>query len=449
MLKIGNMQSILLTNIFILFTALIWINCTGDDSSTTVGCSSDINCSEGFQCDSTNMCSCSNLDNKDNYEDPCANLSDAGYSCNQASGLCICASDECCTIKVGEGFKYNSTVEKCVCKSDECCPDNFIYSSDIEKCICDASQDGSACCDDGYIYDAATGQCLCETDTVCNPNGNDLFKCGVNGFCLCTSDLACTGSERCNESGFCQGEAGCFDNSDCPNNQFCDSQNKICIDVGSCGTALHCPFGYVCDTVQNQCIRGCKETGDCPIGNICRDDQCKQGCDDHTDCRYGQICTNDQCIWDTRGPYCEECGTLQPCDGGAPNYCLSGDPYASPPTRDHCGVDCMGGQECPNGYLCSQVVALTDDRCQSQADCPAGSQCFIGEAGGSGFCSCQSDNDCPSDMCGLISNKCLFTGQPCSTDADCQIKCENGGCIIGANCGPIEGLSCEEIMGGG
>src|SRR5205085_8459874 len=83
------------------------------------------------------------------------------------------------------------------------------------------------------------------------------------------------------------------------------------------------------------------------------------------------------CQQDTRGPFCQPCsrqaGSPYYCPGGGGNYCLID---ASRPLGQafYCGVDCGGGQECPNGYACRDVRIVTAQNCDPQqglAACPS------------------------------------------------------------------------------
>ena len=50
--------------------------------------------------------------------------------------------------------------------------------------------------------------------------------------------------------------------------------------------------------------------------------------------------------------------------------------------------------------------------------------------------------DCPGNQLG----HCLIGGHRCYDSADCDvIACVNGGCLIGANCAPDEGLTCRDM----
>jgi hypothetical protein len=162
------------------------------------------------------------------------------------------------------------------------------------------------------------------------------------------------------------------------------------------------------------------------------------------------------------------------CGRGA-NYCLV---ETAPGGSAFCGVDCSAGQGCPHGYQCADVVvAYSGSRCRadsecppdsnlpchSEADCPRGGQCVkasgqqVGACAGRcdvaegdvlGYCSCQQDTDCAQGTCS--QGACTLSRKPCVTDTDCRpVRCVDfkgvGGCLIGQNCAPDEGLTCAEV----
>ena len=158
-------------------------------------------------------------------------------------------------------------------------------------------------------------------------------------------------------------------------------------------------------------------------------------------------------------------GTSYYCAEGAPNYCLID---ASLPLGQafFCGVDCSGGQGCPNGYQCRDVRIVTAQNCLPSSglsacpspatnppcdpaknhagpkggivndDCEAAqpplvgsvcdprtsrctAQCLgTGEAGVQAFCSCIQDSDCPKDVCSAATRRCTISGKPCFLGAD-------------------------------
>ncbi|NTX02830.1 hypothetical protein [Myxococcus sp. CA040A] len=355
--------------------------------------------------------------------------------------------------------------------------------------------------------DAPVGDEGCRVDSDCG-TPSEAYRCDTEtSACRCRTDGACAPGELCNEAGFCQDRAGCESNADCGEDSlFCDTSTGTCLTRGRCATDLHCALGEVCDLARTTCVAGCRTSGDC-AGTACRCDDapclcdattpegraaCALGvcdasfCADARDCAFGESCGTPSgaeagtCFSDfdpVRRPYCANCtygGGLQVCGRGA-NFCLR--ETASPGTA-FCGADCSEGQGCPHGYQCSDVVVVASRaRCRSDAQCapspslpcredshcgrggrcvksdgqPEGAcagRCSIAEGDVEGFCSCQQDTDCVQDACS--QGTCTVSRRSCVGDADCRpIRCVDhegaGGCFVGRNCAPEEGLTCAEV----
>jgi hypothetical protein len=326
----------------------------------------------------------------------------------------------------------------------------------------------------------------CASDDNCEKN----FTCNVtSGVCQCKSDAACGDGEFCNGV-TCQARIGCSTNLDCPPRTYCDRNTGRCLDEDRCNSDLHCSFGQICDTVSFQCVDGCYTAGDCQFGQVCRcpdeDASCAVGicegnsCDDDSYCRYGERCVSENdkniCVRDERGPFCGSCaytpGQVDSC-GQGPNFCLLDRKVNYYHT--YCGVDCNQGQECPNGYHCRDILILTRSLCKTDSECPAigptcatdddcpgarcdatkgrcAGKCSYNEDSQSGFCTCTQDSDCPNDSCDVASGQCFITKRPCTpTGGECNRpiycvqKSDRAACMIGKNCTPVDGLTCEAI----
>jgi hypothetical protein len=150
------------------------------------------------------------------------------------------------------------------------------------------------------------------------------------------------------------------------------------------------------------------------------------------------------------------------------------------PGNQFCGVDCAEGQTCPRGYSCADVIVVftqwqcfaADPRCPTNpglpctldTDCKRGGfcakqpgaasgfcagKCGIDEGDTVGYCSCQVDSDCAQETC--AGGECSISRRKCVTEQDCRtIHCVDfqraGGCLIGQNCAPANGLSCLEVQ---
>jgi hypothetical protein len=329
----------------------------------------------------------------------------------------------------------------------------------------------------------------CAADTDCPAN----FACdAATGTCGCRSDVACEANAFCNLAGQCQARVGCETSLDCPADQFCDRTTGQCLDRDRCTNDVQCGLGSICDGVRFTCVPGCRDTGDCALGQVCRCDggeaSCAVGsceghrCDDDSFCRYGERCVpgedgDKHCAKDDRGPFCQGCqlqvGDFSRCPGEEPNFCLLDRKVSY--FRTYCGVDCSAGQECPWGFECRNILILTrglctvdtecpanGPACETDADCPAGrcdaatkrcaGKCSYNEDSKKGFCTCSADSECPQDSCDVTSRRCRLTRRPCSLDGDeCAhaIYCVNLGnraaCLIGKNCTPSEGITCEDV----
>jgi hypothetical protein len=337
-----------------------------------------------------------------------------------------------------------------------------------------------------YRCEVETGACYCRTNEACQPRE----FCNALGFCQ--------------DKAGCEKNSDCIDPS-----LFCDTTTNTCLPVGRCTTDLHCELGKVCDTARSLCIDGCHTSGDCPGSSCRCGDQactctaetpsdlakCQVGvcdpnfCADETFCQFGEQCgaipdagtALNQCYSDydpQRRPYCDNCtfgGGVTICGTGK-NYCLIDTAH---PGNYFCGVDCSQGQTCPRGYDCSDVIVVYTKTqctrsnpacapnpattCTVDADCKRGGTCVkqagaatgecagvcaVGEGEQVGYCTCLTDDDCAQETCS--GGECTISRNKCVTDQDCKsIHCVDfagvGGCWIGQNCAPADGLSCLEV----
>ena len=343
----------------------------------------------------------------------------------------------------------------------------------------------------------------CQTDAECGTPAS-AFRCEVEtGSCLCRTDEACPGSQFCNTIGYCQDPAGCEKNTDCLDATLvCDLSRGVCTARGRCTSDLQCMLGEVCDLSTLSCVEGCRANGDCPgIACLCGNKACRcegdrskcaigkcdvRFCDGNQFCKFGETCRTrngtSTCVddYDTQArPYCDACMPGQgTCGVSGSNFCLID-------TRNlgsfYCGADCGKGQTCPRGFQCEEVVVppsqvpcdpmtlacapnkalpCTDDsaclhgRCVKPVGAASGScaaLCTVREGDKAGYCGCQLDSDCAQEQC-TAAGFCSVTQEPCSSAAPCpRIQCVDvggiGGCMVGKNCAPSDGLSCDEAHG--
>lgn len=337
-----------------------------------------------------------------------------------------------------------------------------------------------------YRCETQTGVCYCRTDDAC-PGAQ---FCNVAGFCQ-------------DRSG-CENNQDCLDTS-----TFCDTSSGQCLPRGRCSSDLQCVLGEVCDVARSRCVMGCRTNGDCNGTSCrCADVACSctgttpeelarceigtcdpEFCADSTFCRFGESCgvqpdagsPRARCYtdYDTRlRPYCDNCtfgGGVSIC-GTGPNYCLIDTRH---PGNSFCGADCASGQSCPRGYACQDVIVVVSQwactrtnpscpinsglPCATDAECRRGGtcakapgqtmgycagKCAVDEGDEDGFCTCQVDDDCAQETCS--GGECSVSRRSCVVDTDCRsIRCVDfqggGGCFIGSNCAPANGLSCNEV----
>jgi hypothetical protein len=282
----------------------------------------------------------------------------------------------------------------------------------------------------------------CTENVDCDPSGEGYLRCdATSGFCLCTDDRGCGAGETCNPLGRCQADSGCNSNADCGPQLFCDTTTSQCLSVDECGAGdggrccvldSQCGFGNVCDALAKKCVPGCRDTGDCVLGQACVRGlgqplgQCAAGvCSGDNLCGFGQICSSDgACENDNRGPYCLGCagGVASDDCGTRGNFCLTDSVNGG----EFCGVDCSDRQECPFGYQCSDVIIIPP-----AAPFCAAEVCVLTDGATSGTCSinagvaCATDADCPIGFPGgdcprAAEGNCRVNQQAaCTTDADC------------------------------
>jgi len=340
-----------------------------------------------------------------------------------------------------------------------------------------------------------TGECLCRTADACKTGES----CNSQGYCQ--AQVGCYESRDCPPGFFCDSttntclaDGRCATDLHCGPGELCDAATKIC--KPGCRSHGDCRLGEAClcreiadDGSEREVPCGCEASDEagrkaCPIGRCST-----EACVDDAFCGWGELCVAPsetalpqcQSAYDPETtPYCDNCvynPTGAPC-GKGPNFCL----YSTYTQSTYCGVDCSQGQACPNGYDCADVIVVwtktrctsnaqcasaenrTDLRCETDADCPnhglcdqasgfCYGKCSFHEGANESFCACVVDDDCANDSCDPTSWTCSITKRDCTPDGqECgRIRCVDfgtkGGCHIGQNCKPLEGLSCSDLRG--
>ena len=131
----------------------------------------------------------------------------------------------------------------------------------------------------------------CASDTDCD---NGQF-CDA-GTCKCRTDDMCGTGEYCNTYGNCQVRPACLGNVDCAAGFICNSASPTggeCIARGLCGHSVHCEINQWCQLNGDTgvCIPGCRQTGDCQLGNVCIAGRCEIAAT-ATDCTTCSAWTN-------------------------------------------------------------------------------------------------------------------------------------------------------------
>ncbi|MBR2978395.1 MAG: hypothetical protein IKC51_00495 [Myxococcaceae bacterium] len=343
--------------------------------------------------------------------------------------------------------------------------------------------------------DVESGACLCRTDDACAEGE----RCNSQGYCQAI--VGCFDSTDCPEGFFCDPSTNtclsigrCASDLHCDFGEICDSATNTCRE--GCRSHGDCGFGVSClcqmtdeatgATIEIDCA--CEATDEaermsCQVGR-CAADRCID--DDY--CAFGERCAATgegelaRCESDydvSTRPYCDPCvsGVVgQTTCGEGANFCL----YSTYNQTRFCGVDCGDGQGCPNGFACNDVIVVwmstlcsdeadckkpenrSDIPCASDADCPNSARCdpesgfcygacIRKEGSSESFCACVQDDDCAQDDCDPVTRRCGTTRKSCDPALnDCPtIRCvdfgDSGGCLIGQNCAPVEGLTCEDM----
>lgn len=342
----------------------------------------------------------------------------------------------------------------------------------------------------------------CASASDCPLGATCIFE-GGDGFCGCETDEVCQAGQFCNSQNRCQTRPACRSNVDCTEGQICGGGR--CIPQGRCQVDPQCPLGSYCDVVNGACIDGCRSNADCPLYQSCINGSCEAKCLDSSYCALSERCVGERCFRSPNPSHCAECSEDIDCPWHE-DFCLinpAHDP-ARPETGTarFCGVNCEDDpQICPNGYSCNDVVFLTQQACERDIQCgSAQKRCIVREGDPRGFCTCLRDRDCAYDdvpprctpfglclspegrLCGQDSDceplplcgrhspenfdicwnqpsircsaaqdclceegRCINSGRSCTFGVDCVLKCEDGGCRVGAACAPLEGLTCEAL----
>ncbi len=407
----------------------------------------------------------------------------AALHCNGSGTSERCDGDGDCAIA---GTRCDLSQNRCVCVTDDACAaDAFCNAAGVcqRRAGCAVTSD----CSDGFFCDIASGACL--------PGASEPgvgSACGLPSHCpfgtLCTDgrcEEGCVGDGDCPLGqvcfeGFCNtgrpGETICSNSSFCPFGQSCGSDNR-------CGPDRRGPYcrgctvrtsmnPNPCDDPRNFCLVNSQEFGgftnicgvDCSLGQSCPSGyQCSNvivltqsvcGSTAECRCRGGEIRFSETTCSlpapctptlpdgrpDPSGQRCAVAG-LAACNGGeagGPAQCVVPRGETTGNCTCRTSADCGQGGTCVEGLCCGGDVRDDPEL-----------RCVRGEDRVTGFCTCATDADCGRDSCDPSRGSCRISGVPCTPGAgDCPaIACVNGGCLIGQNCAPEQGLTCSELTG--
>ncbi len=279
-------------------------------------------------------------------------------------GLSACSDDE--------GTNGNNDLEcqtRADCEEGERCNSNGQCTTEALSCDTDSECDFGDYCVDGECADASCGSDDECTDAVC-VNDRCRAGCSTNDQCedgqicdtvtrLCKTAGCTTGScaafqvcepvdggaPTCRYTGDCNNDAVCaayamqVDDGD---DYVCSTAQQTCIPKPPCGNDSDCTANEICEPRpsdgKNVCRRGCRDNGDCGLGQICGDDfRCVQGCDVDDDCTgENEVCDDLVCV--------ETCMSRSECTDLNPGYICSGNPRT-------CG-GCTDTSQCPATQFC-------------------------------------------------------------------------------------------------
>jgi len=389
---------------------LLFAACSTDAASNR--CTLDSQCPVGGQCLADGSCGCKtaeacrpdefcNVEHICQLKSGCIGNDDctAIEFCDLRSGDCLprtaCGSDTHCDLGTVCSLQRGSCVQGCNDEADcplyQVCEKTGTSSTALGRCVSGKYGDrtfcplGEKCVAGTCRKDAGSANCL-----ACDP-GSSAATCGARNFCLINA-----GFDETNPMG------------QSPN--YCGVE---CTSSEDCGNGYQCSTIRIITTAQ---AGGCQNDNECGGGGR----ECRRSRED--DLRGFCTCSdNADCALDAVPPTCA---------GSCAGLGL---------------VACMQNSDCRGGNCVKQCSNPAGQACTTDAQCQPQPLCAPSPLGGGLACitngrPCQTSNDCACN-----AGACVFTGRPCNTGADCRLSCQGGGCILGSGCGPIEGVSCEDL----
>ena len=173
----------------------------------------------------------------------------------------------------------------------------------------------------------------------------------------------------------------------------------------------------VCAIYPNRGAIGspCSSGRDCRGGVCHADGYCTESCVSSGQCPSGYQCVNNQCERESSGASsCPVCGTL-PC--GDTSSCVGNGELR------FCSNPCLGGSDCPRGFVCAEVQGGSrmcwpaskscsaagpgpGEACAAGGVCALGNVCLQGSSAPRCYSVCQGAWDCPP------GESCMETTDP-------------------------------------
>ncbi len=318
--------------------------------------------------------------------------------------------------------------------------------------------------------DCESAKCLA-LENVCTQ------ECAIDPL---TSQDNCPQGFRCRDGSvdsvpgtFCQPDlanALCETDANCPIGHFCadvaaaeGTEKRCVVRVNNRGLCTECDVDSQCEGEGSRCVDLTPSEPDVRR----KEKVCATACTDSTNCPTGFDCTNGVCqpgearefTCSQRRGVCAACQSNNDC-GGPLDDCLT-DRVTG---KGYCGLDCSLTGTCPEGFLCSDLSAVSgragvfqcipqqgkcdDNLCTTTAECRLGTICTergrCEDAEDGSLCTaCDNDDQC---LLGNVNNRCIVSrategaddSQIIPGEAFCSPKCENDfACPIGFACLPL------------
>ena len=249
---------------------------------------------------------------------------------------------------------------------------------------------------------------------ICDPRINGNTPCGSGQYCCIEA------AWRCNY-GACYDKQAldkeCYDNSQC-NSEYCDTENKKCIEDPSCETEA------CCQEKLNQ--HWSSEIATCVA--CVEDSHCAEGT---PHCSNKNICV--ECVEDNHcgetTPYCSNTNTCVTKKGNG-DTCQFAKECSSGICKDSkCASECSNSDNCLDGFYCDGNKKCAQKLLGGEACGSDNNACQSGSCK-NGLCTCSNDVKCKDDSSYYCaSSTCTLKklgGETCSLASQCQTNMCSG-----------------------